>query len=153
MAEQQNPQESALPPILLPALRCAAGCQVGGRHALGAMDRILVSRQRQVSAAPPALAFAVRAQSPHQLSAAGWAVPSAPCWWIKSDAHVLSSRALAHVHVLLSIHQPRRFNGEAYVSIQSSSIPQQPNEFTKIFKNYTASAAAGQAIPARIVWR
>lgn len=51
---------------------------------------------------------------------------------------VRRSRALAHVHVLLSIHQPRRFNGEAYVSIQSSSIPQQPNEFTKIFSNYTA---------------
>ncbi|KAI7836597.1 hypothetical protein COHA_009555 [Chlorella ohadii] len=30
----------------------------------------------------------------------------------------------------------RWFNGETYVSIQSSSIPQQPFEFTKIFKQY-----------------
>lgn len=48
-AEQQTPQQSAVPPVLLPALPRATGCQVGGRHALGAMDCLLVSGQGQVS--------------------------------------------------------------------------------------------------------
>lgn len=30
----------------------------------------------------------------------------------------------------------RRFNNESYVSVHSSTIPQEPNEFTKIFKSY-----------------
>ena len=29
-----------------------------------------------------------------------------------------------------------KFNGESYVSIHSSSIPQQPFAFTQIFKSY-----------------